>query len=289
MSTSLFNRTVKTNIILFKSNGKDRDGYISYNSGGFWKENIKPAKEIYPHSPFNVHYSLEKIPPICTYHSDGSGRDSYVVVNSGGLVKKYNSLAENIRNFLRDKKEVKKEESLRKVKIKYSRDEKLYLRKINKIQKDLVDRLYNNINSKKNLRKRIIYNDRMKKDGNISNDSKIDNSFTMNTNNINESKINNLIRSSSQIYNKKFLEPIKCYNNSKINCSTLLKNHRKLILNNRNINSLSSNNIIKSNINNSKNDYYFTNKFIFDTSKNKFIKYPKVKCYIESIDNNKIN
>ena len=72
---------------------------------------------------------------------------------------------ENIKNFLRDKKEVKKEESLRKVKIKYSRDEKLYLRKINKIQKDLVDRLYNNINSKKNIRKRIIYNDRMKKDG----------------------------------------------------------------------------------------------------------------------------
>ena len=77
-------------------------------------------------------------------------------------------------------------------------------KKNKKKKKDLVDRLYNNINSKKNIRKRIIYNDRMKKDGNISNDSKIDNSFTMNTNNINESKINNLIRSSSQIYNKKF-------------------------------------------------------------------------------------
>ena len=38
---SLFNRTVKTNIIIYPTDGCGRDGYITYNNAGFWKQNIK--------------------------------------------------------------------------------------------------------------------------------------------------------------------------------------------------------------------------------------------------------
>ena len=35
---------MRTNIVLYKSNGKDRDSYIIYNNGGFWKD-IKPINQ----------------------------------------------------------------------------------------------------------------------------------------------------------------------------------------------------------------------------------------------------
>jgi hypothetical protein len=126
---------VKTNIVLYKSNGDGRDTYISYNSGGFWKENIRPIvpKETFYRKPFSIYRSWGKTPPIWTYHSDGSGRDTYVCYNNGGLMKKFSSMAENYKNFLRLNDDNKKEESLKNIKINLSRDEKIYLRKIHKI------------------------------------------------------------------------------------------------------------------------------------------------------------
>lgn len=41
MSQILFNRTVKTNILIYPTNGSGRDGYITYNNAGFWKDNLK--------------------------------------------------------------------------------------------------------------------------------------------------------------------------------------------------------------------------------------------------------
>ena len=37
MSQILFNRTVKTNIIIYTTDGTGRDGYITFNNAGFWK------------------------------------------------------------------------------------------------------------------------------------------------------------------------------------------------------------------------------------------------------------
>ena len=291
MSTSLFGRTMKTNIILYKSNGKGRDGYITHNNGGFWKDNIKPLykKDVYPRSPFAVYHSWGKIPPIWTYHSDGSGRDSYVCINNGGLIKKFNSMAERLQNFLRDSNDVYKDENVKHAKYKLSNDEKLYFRRINKIQKDLVNRLYNTIDNKKRvLRKKIICRDNYRiVNGNIS----YDNELNENNNSMSidkKEKCNNLIKSASQIYTKKTLEPIKCYKNrGMFNYSSLLKNKNNLMLNNRHISSNSTYNIfrkdmkINNELDNNKN-YDYRRKFIFDASDNKYMKKPKIKCFIDS-------
>ena len=288
MSTSLFARTVKTNIVLYKSKGDGRDTYISYNSGGFWKENIRPVvpKETFYRKPFAIYRSWGKTPPIWTYHSDGSGRDTYVCYNNGGLMKKFSSMAENFKNFLRLNDDNKKDESFKNVKINLSKDEKIYLRKIHKIQKDLVNRLYNSINNnKRSLRKKIICNDRYKlNDDNVSFDLKNvnPNSISIDLNN----KNNTLMKSHSHIYNKNklHLQPIKGNKNRSLyNFSSLVKNNDKLVLNNMKSNSTS--NIFRKNINidnemNNKN-YFYRRKFIYDTLDNRFTKCPKVKCTID--------
>ena len=287
MSTSLFPRTMKTNIVLYKSKGDGRDTYIYYNSGGFWKENIKPItqKETFFRKPFAIYRSLGKIPPIWTYHSDGSGRDSYICFNNGGLMKKFSSMAEKYKNFLRLNDDNKNDESFKNIKINLSKDEKIYLRKIHKIQKDLVNRLYNSINNnKRSLRKKIICNDKYKlKDDNISFDLKNISSNSMNLDL--KDKNNTLMKSSSQIYNKKNLQlqPIKDIKNRFLCNFSSHKN--KLMLNNNNMNSKSTNNILRKNINidndmNNKN-YYYRRKFIYDTLGKKFTKCPKVKCSID--------
>ena len=289
MSTSLFARTVKTNIVLYKSNGDGRDTYISYNSGGFWKENIRPIvpKETFYRKPFSIYRSWGKTPPIWTYHSDGSGRDTYVCYNNGGLMKKFSSMAENYKNFLRLNDDNKKDESLKNIKINLSRDEKIYLRKIHKIQKDLVNRLYNSINNnKRSLRKKIICNDSYKlRDDNISFDLKniSENSKSLDL----KEKYNTLMKSHSQVYNKKLhLQPIKSSKNRFLyNFSSLVKNKNKLMSNNNNMNSKSTHNIFRKSINidndvNNRN-YFYRRKFIYDTLDNKFTKCPKVRCTID--------
>ena len=36
-------RTIKSNFAFYETDGLGRDGYISYNNGGFWKDNLKFA------------------------------------------------------------------------------------------------------------------------------------------------------------------------------------------------------------------------------------------------------
>ena len=112
MSTSLFNRTVKTNIVLYKSDGEGRDAYIIHNNGGFWKEETSPinTREISYKKYNNIFRSLNRIPPICSYHNDGTGRDKYVSVNNGGLSKNYFNMSNYFKNILRKNDEIKTEE-----------------------------------------------------------------------------------------------------------------------------------------------------------------------------------
>ena len=143
---NLFNRTVKTNIILYPTDGMGRDGYITHNNGGFWKEHIKPVvpKESFNHYKYARFRSLGRTPPMWNYHSDGTGRDSYILYNFGGLIKKYDSLANNkIQTFLRSN-----DEPLSPKRYVLSKAEKIEYMKLNKIQKDVVNRLY-----KKNMKR----------------------------------------------------------------------------------------------------------------------------------------
>lgn len=263
MNTALFNRTTKTNIVLYKSSGQGRDTYIIQNNGGFYKEYLHPinTKEKYSHSPLSVFRSWSKIPPIWSYHSDGSGRDSYVLINNGGLTKKFKSMAENLENFLRDKNIYRRNEN-KNMKINLSKNEKLYLNKIKNIRKNVVDRLYNN-HFKKNLRYKFI-NDNKDKDKLLNDDS---------NNPINSKNCNN---NKSYIYNKnKPLEKIKFYKNN------LSSNSMNNIFNNNN----------NSSINNDKyrEKYYFRRKFIYDSSNNKLIRYPKIRCTLEQNEKNNNN
>ena len=91
MSQILFNRTVKTNIIIYPTNGSGRDTYIMYNNAGFWKENLRKFsnKNKSKRSSFARFHSIRNIPRIWNYHSDGTGRDTYILYNDGGLMNIY--------------------------------------------------------------------------------------------------------------------------------------------------------------------------------------------------------
>ena len=291
MSASLINRTMKTNIVLYRSNGKGRDSYIIYNNGGFWK-NINPVIQkdfTYrpTHKPNN--HSPGKPPSIWTYRSDGSGRDSYILYNGGGLIKKFKSMAEKLNNFLRsndnndDDSKVNMSFVNRKKPV-LLRDEKLYLKKIHKIQKDLVNRLYNNNTS---LRKKIFCK-------NVYKSAEDNNSFDLKNKMFNKNEIifekqdikKNLNKSSSSIYKKKYLEPIKDNINNKSLYNSLFKNKNKLILNKKLTNSKSMRTIVRNNLNinndmNIKNIKKFNlkRKFLYNAwDNNKLSKYPKIFC-----------
>ena len=267
MSTALFNRTVKTNIVLYKSDGEGRDGYITHNNGGFWKEETNPinTKEISYKKHFNIFHSLYRIPPICSYHNDGTGRDRYVSINNGGLSKNYLNMSNYFKNILRKSDEIKTEEKTCLYRL--TKGEKIYLKKINKIQKDLINRLYNNIKihkiNIKNIRNKILFKDKIRIDGSLSK-----NSINNDTDKENNNKIK-LFKCSSQIFKNKKLEPIKNYKNSwenlKMNQSNSMKNlFRKKINFNKNQN---------------RSESFFKNKYIFNVSNS--IKYPNVKCSLD--------
>ena len=265
MSTlSLFNRTVKTNIILYPTDGMGRDGYITYNNAGFWKENIKPIvpKETLGRPPFAIFRSLRNKPPIWTYYSDGSGRDSYVYYNNGGLKRKFSPLAsQQLQKFLRGTIEDNRTNIHQKIHL--SKDEKIYLNKIREIQKNLVNRLYN----------RYKYNF-INNSNNLMNKHKFDNNININT----------LHRSSSQIIGRKTLEPIKNTLDSSSN-NTLDRNRSNKSFNSNNKNTISPNigiTKLKALKTRNKNPWYFKRNYIYNSIDNKLIKYPKIKCSIES-------
>jgi hypothetical protein len=143
MSQILFNRTVKTNIIIYPNDGTGRDCYIYFNNGGFWKDNIKrySLQEKFKRSSFARFRSIRKTPPIWNYHADGSGRDSYILYDYGGLINNYK--VPRMHNF-RGYDENLNDNYLRKTysTLYMSADEKKYQDKLSRIQKDVVNRLY---------------------------------------------------------------------------------------------------------------------------------------------------
>ena len=140
MTKNIFNRTVKTNIILYPTDGTGRDCYITYNNAGFWKDNIKKitAKEKFGRKPFVAFHSLRKIPPSWNYHADGTGRDGYILYDCGGLIHRFHSPNNNL--FRNNDNDIMANTHYRNTFL--SRDERIYKNKLHKIQNDLLQRLY---------------------------------------------------------------------------------------------------------------------------------------------------
>ena len=140
MTKNIFNRTVKTNIILYPTDGTGRDCYITYNNAGFWKDNIKriAAKEKFGRKPFITFHSLKRIPPSWNYHADGTGRDGYILYDCGGLIHRFHSPNNNI--FRNNYNDIMDRTNYKNTFL--SRDERIYKNKLNKIQNDLLQRLY---------------------------------------------------------------------------------------------------------------------------------------------------
>ena len=146
MSQILFNRTVKTNIILYPTDGTGRDGYITFNDGGFWKDNIKrySLQEKYKRSSFARFRSLKKIPPIWNYHADGTGRDTYILHDYGGLINNYRTPNFNIFRSYDEKANENSRNKRLYNNLFMTLGEKRYQSKIARIQKDVINRLYYN-------------------------------------------------------------------------------------------------------------------------------------------------
>ena len=166
MSQILFNRTVKTNIIIYPTNGSGRDTYIMYNNAGFWKENLRKFsnKNKSKRSSFARFHSIRKIPPIWNYHSDGTGRDTYILYNDGGLMNIYQT--PTLKNFRTNYEEVLLESATNNKlnnPLYMTRDEKLYQSKLTKIQNDVVNRLYYRSKKFNNFKRESSYNNVFRK------------------------------------------------------------------------------------------------------------------------------
>ena len=140
MSVINLGRTARTNITFYQTDGLGRDGYITYNNAGFWKDKfVKPRDENH-RKQFAVFRSLFHQTAPFKYHSDGSGRDSYVLENYGGLVKPFEPLAkQKLANILR----IPDESLLIRKKFFLNKTQRRYLNKLKKIQDGVISRLYN--------------------------------------------------------------------------------------------------------------------------------------------------
>jgi hypothetical protein len=142
-------RTVKNNFTFYQHDGLGRDGYISYNNGGFWKDNqvkLYKAKDLSIYSrPICVSPPNPRAPPF-KYVCDGSGRDSYIMCDEGGLVRHYtpyNSL--DLKHYLRNESGFSSpvRDPFRKTGYMSKADRKLNCL-LYRIQRNVVNRLYNN-------------------------------------------------------------------------------------------------------------------------------------------------
>ena len=140
-------RTVKTNIILYTTDNQGRDGYITYNNGGFWKDNIKQIriKSSFPRYINNTFHSLHRDVPSFNYYSDGRGRDTYVLKDNAGLTKEFHSLANGqiLSKYLRKNNGFSFNQKLNNHKLFLTPSDKENYLKNYQIQKNVVSRLYN--------------------------------------------------------------------------------------------------------------------------------------------------
>ena len=140
-------RTVKTNIVLYSTDNMGRDHYITYNNGGFWKDNIRQIKlkpDFPRHMYSNFHSLIHQAAPF-NYFSDGTRRDTYVIKNNAGLVKEFNPLANRqiLSKYLREHVPITFKKNSKFQKVFLTPSDKQNFLKIHNIQNKVVNRLYN--------------------------------------------------------------------------------------------------------------------------------------------------
>ena len=277
MSLNNLGRTAKGNFALYSSDGMGRDGYITYNDGGFWKDNIKivKIKPDYQKYKYKSFHSLNHFAAPFKYYTDGTGRDSYILHQSDGMIKNFEPLAtQNLSKFLRSENKNYKQ------KIFLTKYEKDYLNKLRKIQNNVVKRLYymgikTYKNNKMDRASISCYNIRNKNDKNFRFESP------------DNEKKNIFIDKKIKINDYKFINPLK---NNNIKNLFNRKLNEKIIYKNNSMNNIGCNNTkIKAFKDLKKNSYncYKINNINNNTQKkirNNIFKYYKINNY-----NNKKN
>ena len=216
MSVINLGRTTKTNIVFYQTDGMGRDGYITYNNGGFWKNRQIKLRDIQPRKKITLFRSLFHQPAPFTYISDGSGRDSYVIEHNGGLVKNFQPLTnQQLPKFLRKNED---EDNLIKHKLFLTKSQRRYLNKIKKIQDGVVHRLYKDslekIKNNIKYRNRSLNNLLINKEkinsltGNMGSNSEIQNHNSISLNHLRQIEKQNFENQSNTSLNNN-LSPIK--------------------------------------------------------------------------------
>ena len=244
-------RTVKTNIAFYATDNKGRDTYISYNNGGFWKDNIKQIKlkANFPRYMYKNFHSLNHQAAPFNYYSDGTGRDTYVIKDNAGLVKEFTPLANRqiLSQYLRKNMPISYKKKPKNIKLFLTPSYKQYFLKSQNIQKKVVHRLYNQCLEKfKQRMKSSYYNSKdslknffnIQSEGSLVNDSNKKSSQTLTRNN----SLNN--KTKKKIFKKMNKTMNDFYHPT-------IKDHK--------ISSLKTLKINDSNLDNfSKNNYYYT-------------------------------
>ena len=146
-------RTARPRVNVYAVDGLGRDGYISFNNGGFWTRNIKEIKYTPNYHQYrNENYRVlgHSTAPF-KYHSDGSGRDTYILTDSGGLKRNYVPLKMyQLDTFLRTQ-----DDSTRSRLKHFASQKEINVHKyIRGIEKGLIGRLYTkSIEKKKEMEK----------------------------------------------------------------------------------------------------------------------------------------
>ena len=305
----ILGRTVKTNIILYSTDNRGRDGYITYNNGGFWKDNLKEIKlkSNYPKNiKYNFHSLIHQAAPF-NYYSDGRGRDTYVLQNNAGLVKEFNPLAKRqiLSKYLRKNipfsYDIKKKDKHFFI----TPFEKNNFLKNHKTQKNVVKRLYDECLEK--FKEKIKSNSSFTKNYSINSidfSNNFPNKNTEFSKTIYKTKTNDkmnkkILKIKMNNTHNNFFNPLKCNKNPFIEN---LKNNNNIIDNNYNynpffnsnnykniknkLNCLSPRNLNTSTQNNNNNTNKYLNKTLL-TSYNEFNK--RKKNEIIDLNNSNIN
>jgi hypothetical protein len=137
----------------YTSDGLGRDQYINYNNGGFLQANYMgiALRDQYDVPKHKAYYSMKRNVAPFKYWSDGSGRDSYVLHESGGLKRDHKALTNyHLKDFLRTAesaifnfKSSPIREGVSAKTLYISKKEMGQNVKIKKLEKGLVNRLYN--------------------------------------------------------------------------------------------------------------------------------------------------
>ena len=326
MSVINLGRTSRTNIAYYQTDGMGRDGYISYNNGGFWKDKQISPKSQYIPKKFAIFRSLFHQTAPFQYYSDGSGRDSYVIENNGGLVKPFEPMAkQNLAKFLRKGDDFTGFTR----KIFFTKTQRKYLNKLKKIQDGVISRLYNDSLEKikknncdfrtnslndlfrlakrrirpstgqiktkttpKNLTMLINYaNSQQNESGNLSINKEIP--MNLKTNSYNTNNIIDKFYRNRNINNKE-KKKMKILKNLKINSSGL---KCELINNELSTKNCNCNNTYRENVYNSLSPNYSTNKNILFSCRNNLkrqknkddILFPNSKTFGSFSASNRVN